>query len=225
MLELPHNNAMSALIGFGKITHELKNRQVARRHLNLCRSPIPANCSERKMVGVWWGWCSSSPEATSSHTPARLSCSVVKLELSKCWKLLEGTGDTGACRLLQDISHLMLRAHTVHNHAAKQQGTGEVPRAAKAEVRKVKMLQKSFLPNCFQVRRSLLSASLLDSREETSLLVCRQLDTSSWWPLQKTEIWFSSHLQYGCHSSVSHLMAEEELLWRGVSRGWPIWPE
>lgn len=59
-----YNNAMSALIGFGKITHELKNRQAAGRHLNLGRSPIPVISpipvnspipvivSERKMVGA-----------------------------------------------------------------------------------------------------------------------------------------------------------------------------
>ena len=58
------------------------------------------------------------------------------------------------------------------------------------------MLQESFLPNCFQMCRSLLSASLFDSREEISLPVCRQLETSSW---------FSSHLHYGCRSRVSHL--------------------
>lgn len=58
------------------------------------------------------------------------------------------------------------------------------------------MLQKSFLPDCFQMCRSLLSASFFGSREETSLPVCRQLETSSW---------FSSYPQYGCHSSVPQL--------------------
>lgn len=74
------------------------------------------------------------------------------------------------------------------------------------------VLQKTFLPNCFQMCRSLPSASLFDSGEETSLPACRQLKPSSLWPLQDMEVWFSSHLQCECHSSVSHLLGTEEAI-------------
>lgn len=89
---------MSALIGFGKIIHELKNRQAAERHLNLGRSPIPTNCSERKMVGVWWARSRSSPGAMGSQPQRQL---LTHLQVSAALHLgLSSTGADKHCQVL-----------------------------------------------------------------------------------------------------------------------------
>lgn len=148
-----HNNSMSALIGFGKTTHDLKNRRASGWHLNLGRSPVPGNCSERKMVGMWWGQCSSSPGAISSHTPASLSCSVVKFELSKSWKLL--------WVLVVLVFVPSFKAFFVSCFVAMlctiTRDNGNTCSVKAQEGRWVKVLQKSFLPDCFQMCRSPLS--------------------------------------------------------------------
>lgn len=210
-----HNNSMSALIGFGKTTHDLKNRRASGWHLNLGRSPVPGNCSERKMVGMWWGQCSSSPGAISSHTPASLSCSVVKFELSKSWRLL--------WVLVVLVFVPSFKAFFVSCFVAMlctiTRDNGNTC-SVKAQRREVGEGAAEELPS-----RLLPDVQVSSVRKDPSLPVCRQLETSSWWPSQGTEASFPFPLQCGCHSRALISPAQEELLGTGLSRHWSIWPE
>lgn len=152
------------------------------------------------MVGAWWASCSSSPGATKCHQePASLSCSVVKLELNKCWKPL-------VCLVILVFAPSFKRFLTssfvpmLCTIMLPSKGQGKCCVLQKQKGDRWKCGRTSFQIASRCAHLFCLLPCLIAGRRPAlqSAGNCRPSP------------WFSSCLQCGCHSSVSHLCGTGE---------------